>query len=123
MRSSAYRFQIALSFPGEHRLRVEKIAVRLADQVGRNRILYDQWHRAEFARPNLDTYLTQLYYKESLLLLFFLSAEYVKKQWCGLEWRIGRELIKEEEDDRLMLLRLDSAEIPGIYSIDGYLDV
>ena len=51
------RFRVALSFPGEHRERVEKIAEALAGRLGRERVLYDRWYAAEFARPNLDTYL------------------------------------------------------------------
>jgi hypothetical protein len=67
-------------------------------------------------------YLPQLY-QQSRLLVFFLSSFYASKQWCGLEWRVGRELLKQQEDERLMFLRLDQADIPGLYSIDGYLDI
>src|SRR3984885_8899256 len=118
-----FSFQIALSFPGEHRSRVEKIANILAGSFGRERILYDAWHRSEFARPNLDVYLPKLYHEQSLLLVFFLCGAYVQKEWCGLEWRAGRDLLKQRQDDRLMLLRLDAADIPGLYPIDGYLDI
>jgi hypothetical protein len=115
--ANTFRFQVALSFPGGYRARVEKIAEVLADRLGRGKILYDKWYGAEFARPNLDVYLPELYHKESLLLVFFLSSEYVTKEWCGLEWRAGRDLLKQGEDDRLMFLRLDHADIPGLYSI------
>ena len=85
--------------------------------------MYDKWHQAEFARPNLDVYLPKLYHDRSFLLVFFLCGEYAAKEWCGLEWRAGRDLLKKREDDRLMFLRLDRADIPGLYSIDGYLDI
>jgi hypothetical protein len=68
-------------------------------------------------------YLAKLYHEQSLLLVFFLCAEYVQKDWCGLEWRAGRDLLKKDQNDRLMFLRLDREEIPGLYSIDGYLDI
>ena len=55
--------------------------------------------------------------------MFFLCGDYVQKEWCGLEWRAGRDLLKQKEDDRLMFLRLDRADIPGLYSIDGWLDI
>jgi hypothetical protein len=120
---SEYRFQIALSFPGEHRARVEHIAEILSTTLSRDAILYDRWHAAEFARPNLDVYLPDLYHEQSGLIVFFLCRAYAQKEWCGLEWRAGRDLLKHREDHRLMLLRLDDAEIPGLYSIDGYLDI
>lgn len=37
------RFRVALSFPGEHRERVEKIAEALGEKLGRDRVLYDKW--------------------------------------------------------------------------------
>jgi hypothetical protein len=119
----AYRFQVALSFPGEYRDRVERIAHLLAEKLGQERVLYDSWYRAEFARPNLDTYLPLLYYKQSRLLVFFLCKNHADREWTGLEWRAGRDLLKRREDDRLMLLRLDASDIPGLYSIDGYIDI
>jgi len=121
--SSQYRFQIALSFPGETRHRVEKIAEILSASVPKTAILYDKWLRAELARPGLDVYLTSLYRIDSLLLVFFLCEDYAHKEWCGLEWRIARDLIKQKQEHRLMPLRLDDAQIPGFHSIDGYLDI
>ncbi len=121
--SKQFRFQVALSFPGEHRARVEKIAQVLRATLGQEKILYDKWHRAEFARPNLDLYLPKLYREQSNLLVFFHCGEYVNKEWCGLEWRVGRDLLKQKEDDRLMLLKLDDAAVPGLMSIDGSLDI
>jgi hypothetical protein len=117
------RFRIALSFPGEHRSRVESIANMLAASLGREKILYDKWHAAESARPNLDTYLSKLYHDESDLITIFLCKEYDQKEWCGLEWRACRDLLKRKQDARLMFLRLDDADMPGLYSIDGYLDI
>ena len=54
------RFRVALSFPGEHRPRVEKVADALARNLGRERVLYDRWYAAEFARPNLNIHLADL---------------------------------------------------------------
>jgi len=36
---------------------------------------------------------------------------------------VGLDLVKKREDERLMFLRLDDAEIDGLYSGDGYLDI
>jgi hypothetical protein len=82
----ARRFTIALSFPGEHRDFVEKAASCLAGQIGRERVLYDRYHEAEFARPDLDVYLPNLYATESELIVIFLCPDYAKKRWCKLEW-------------------------------------
>ncbi len=117
------RFRVALSFPGEHRPRIEKIAEALANRLGREKVLYDRWYAPEFNRPNLDTYLSSLYHDDSDLVAVFVCKEYNAKEWCGLEWRACRELLKQKQDARLMFFRLDNADIPGLYSIDGYQDI
>ncbi|MBM3756957.1 MAG: TIR domain-containing protein, partial [Acidobacteria bacterium] len=123
MSTSSRRFRVALSFPGEHRARVKAIAELLGKQLGERHVLYDQWHQAEFARPNLDIYLPRLYHDASDLIVFFFCAAYSQKEWCGLEWRAGRDLLKGKQDDRLMFLKLDKADIEGLYSIDGYIRI
>src|SRR5688572_29682392 len=115
------RFRVALSFPGERRDFVSQVADYLAAVIGREAVLYDKYHEAEFALPNLDTYLQQLYHDESELTAVFLCADYDRKQWCGLEWRAIRDLIKQRLDDAVMPLRFDNTEIPGFFSIDGYI--
>jgi hypothetical protein len=43
-RVKANRFRVSLSFAGEHRPRVEKIAEVLASTLGRDKVLYDRWY-------------------------------------------------------------------------------
>jgi TIR domain len=117
------RFQVALSYPGEVRDRVSSIASILEGTLAREAIFYDRWYAGELARPNLDLYLQDIYKRHSELLVIVLCAEYEAKDWCGLEWRVVREVIKHREADRIMLLRLDDAPISGLLSIDGYLDI
>jgi len=45
------RFEIALSFPGEHRDYVKEVAAHLASAFGEERVLYDHFHDAEAAIP------------------------------------------------------------------------
>jgi hypothetical protein len=116
------RFAIALSFPGEARDRVAAIARYLAEHLGRDRVLYDQFHEAEFARPNLDVYLQDLYHDEAELNVVFLCKEYETKEWCGLEWRAIRDLLKHRRQ-AIMFLRLDDTPVSGVFSIDGYIDI
>jgi hypothetical protein len=76
---SPKRFRVALPFPGEYRGRVEKIAQALAGVLGRGKALYDRWHGAEFARPNLDVYLSRFYRDESERIVVFLCKAYDEK--------------------------------------------
>lgn len=123
LHASSRRFAISLSFPGEIRQTVEAIANILAGEIGYERVLYDRFIEAELARPNLDTYLTDLYEFQSDLLVAFLGTDYQNKEWCGLEARRIRNLIKTRQDDRIMLLRYDDTAVPGFLGIDGFLNI
>lgn len=119
------RFKIAFSFPGECRKIVSKIATGVADSFTKESILYDQFHRAEFAKPNLDNYLQNLYKNESELIVVFICADYNKKMWCNIEWRAIRELLNSKEaDDRILFIKYDDGEVNGVFNtIDGYIDL
>ena len=119
--ASRKRFRVALSFPGEHREFVRQVADSLSARLGRECVLYDDYYAAEFARPDLDTYLQGLYHKESELIAVFLCEKYEEKEWCHLEWRVVRELIKKRSTSAVMPLRFDMTEIPGLFSGDGYI--
>lgn len=118
--TSEKRFAVALSFAGENRSFIGGVAEHLAAVVGRQRVLYDKWYEAEFARPRLATYLQPLYHDQSELVVVFICANYERKEWCGLEWDAVLDLIKTRQDDRIMLVRFDNTEIVGLYSTHGY---
>ncbi len=120
MSERSKRFRVALSFPGEQRTFMASVADRLATRLGRDRVLYDDFYTAEFARPDLDTYLQRLYHDESELIVVFVSEDYERKEWCGLEWRAIRDLIKKRQVESVMPCRFDMTEIPGLFSTDGY---
>lgn len=117
------RFAVGLTFPGESRGLVGSIARILKSKLGVDRILYDRFHEAEFARHDLDTYLERLYREECELVVVFLGSDYQRKEWCGVEWRAVRDLRKQGQKDRVMLLKLDSGPVDGLLSIDGYIDI
>lgn len=118
------RFSVAFSFPGEKRDYVKKVVAELRQlKMPRDQIFYDGFHTAELTVPNLDTLLQQIYNDDSELIVIFVSAEYEKKEWCGLEWRAIRDIIKHRRDEDVMPLRFDDTNVPGLFSIDGYVDL
>jgi len=83
-------------------------------------------HKADFARPDLDVYLPNLYRTESDLIVLFLCDDYAKKRWCKLEWRFIRQLIATADEGRIMFLSFDNiGAVPeiGILNGDGYLSI
>lgn len=119
---SKHTFQVALSFPGEDRALVEKIARALEVRRGKDSVFYDNNFQAQLAKPGLDLVLQDIYRKRSKLVVAFLSERYDKKKWCGLEFRAIRELIFDQEHDRIMYFRTDDADVKGVLRTDGYID-
>jgi ribosomal protein L10 len=122
MTTATRRFQVALSFPGEHRPLIAQIAECLASHIGKDAVFYDKYHEAELASENLDLKLQTIYHDESELLAIFLCAAYERKNWCGLEWRAIRDLMANRTTPARMFFRVDSGKVPGFFDgIDGYI--
>ena len=121
-RVAEIKFKVAMSFPGEKRSYVGAVVKSLRPEFSSDSIFYDFDYQAQLARPNLDTLLQHIYRKQSDLIVVFLCKEYAQKEWCGLEWRAVRDIIKSKQDDRVMFIRFDDAEIDGVFAIDGYFD-
>jgi hypothetical protein len=116
------RFRIALSFPGEYRAFAKEVANLLGETFCEDEVFYDDNFEAELARPDLDTYLQKIYHDDSELIVVFLCVEYEKKEWCGIEWRAIRDLIKRRKASQIMFVRFDDTRISGLFSIDGYVN-
>src|SRR5690348_16634202 len=99
---STKRFQVALSFPGEYREFVKQVADCLTASLEEKNVFYDRYYEAELARPDLDTYLQAIYHDQSELIVVFLCHEYEQKEWCGLEWRAIRDLLKQKQAASIM---------------------
>lgn len=117
------RFKVALSFPGEYRDYVAAVAEEVKKRLGNGAVFYDKDFTAQLARPNLDTLLQRIYISNSDLIVVFLCTDYERKEWCGIEWRAIRQIIKNKNDHAIMFMRFDAADVSGSMSIDGYVDL
>jgi hypothetical protein len=116
------KFKVALSFLGQKRAYVSKVADALRSALEDDALFYDFDYQSQLAIPNLDSLLQKIYRENSELIVVFLSAEYANKEWCGLEWRAIRDIIKSKANERIMFVRFDNAQVDGVFSIDGYID-
>lgn len=119
---TSHSFDVAFSFPGEVRTYVESIAVELEKAIGPNSYFYDNNYKAQLARPSLDTVLQDIYRNRSRLVVVFLCEKYQEKEWCGIEFRAIKEIIKEREHERVMFIKMDEGKVDGVFSTDGYID-
>lgn len=117
-----HEFAVGLSFPGEARATVEKVAEELERRIGPDSYFYDNNYVSQLARPSLDTLLQDIYRRRSKLIVVFLSSDYQRKEWCGLEFRAIREIIMERDNRRIMFMRTDDGPVEGVFKTDGYVD-
>lgn len=115
-------FDVALSFPGEARSLVEPIAIALERNIGPNSYFYDNNYVSQLARPALDTLLQDIYRNRSKLIVVFLSGDYQRKEWCGVEFRAIKEIIMERDHKKIMFVRMDEGPVDGVFKTDGYVD-
>jgi hypothetical protein len=117
-----HMFDVAFSFPGEVREFVESIAAILEREIGPNTYFYDNNYKSQLARPSLDTLLQDIYRNRSKLIVVFLCEKYQEKEWCGIEFRAIRDIIKEREHTKVMFIKLDDGQVNGVFGVDGYID-
>lgn len=119
----ARRFRVALTFNGKRRAYVKNVAAALASRLDRSLILFDDFHRAEWARSDLGAILPQLYLEESDLVVAILDDDYREGDWCGLEWNAVLGLLKRKQSAAVMLTRFAKAEPVELCGMAGYLDL
>jgi hypothetical protein len=66
--------------------------------------------------------LQGIYRTRSKLIVIFLSSDYQRKEWCGVELRAIQDIILERGYDRIMFVRTDDGEVDGVFKTDGYID-
>lgn len=119
---SNHRFDVSFSFPGEVRSYVESIAAGVERIIGPNSYFYDNNYKAQLARPSLDTLLQDIYLNRSKLIVVFLCQKYQEKEWCGIEFRAIKEIIKAKQNLKVMFIKMDEGKVDGVFSNDGYID-
>ena len=117
------RFRIAFSFAAEKRNYVAEVARVLANRLGAEQVLYDRFHEAEFARPDLAFRLQDLYFAETELLVVVLCRNYDRRAWLGLEWSAIYDRLRKQQTRDVVLCRFDRVEGVGLYGLAGFIEL
>ena len=112
------RFAIAVSFPGEHRSFVLNVVKRLAEELGRERVFYDEWYEGELVGIDGDLKLRRYYREQSEIVVPFFS-KYYQKKWCEIEWHAIRAMLLDRRaEDAVVPVDMDGTQIEGWESVD-----
>ena len=111
-------FDIALSFAGEDREYVDKVATILKSRGVS--VFYDKYEEANLWGKNLYDYLTDIYSNKAFYSIMFISQYYKEKMWTNRERQAMQSRAFQENQEYILPARFDDTEIPGLLSTIGY---
>ena len=116
------KYHVALSFAGEDRRYVEKVAKQLASK-GVD-VFYDKFEEASLWGKNLYTYLRDIYENKALFTVMFVSEEYKNKLWTNHERESAQARAISESSEYILPAFFDEAvEVPGLLKTTGHISL
>jgi len=122
-RHSGHKFlpyEVALSFAGEDRPYVRRVAEAL--RRSHIRVFYDEYEQASLWGKDLYDHLDEVYRKKARFCLLFVSKHYRSKVWTSHERQSAQARAFKERKSYILPVRLDGTDIPGIRSTVAYID-
>lgn len=120
MSTSAGAYEAALSFAGEQREYVQRVAAGL--EAAGVRYFFDERAAIDMWGEDLAVYLDRVYRQGSRFVVIFVSANYASKVWPRVEFRSALARAIEERGPYILPVRFDDTELPGLLPTVGYLD-
>jgi hypothetical protein len=118
-----HKYHVALSFAGEDRDFVEKVATQL--KVSGVKVFYDKYEEVNLWGKDLYTHLKEVYEKRAVFTVMFISEHYKDKLWTNHERKAAQARAFEEIDREYILpVFFDKAiEVPGLTKTTGYISL
>lgn len=116
-----YKYDVTLSFAGEDREYVEKVAQILIDNG--TKVFYDKFEEVDLWGKDLGIHFDFIYRKSAKYCIPFLSANYKKKLWTNLEIRTAIARAIQSNEEYILPVRFDDTEIEGIRPTISYVDL
>jgi hypothetical protein len=112
-------YDVALSFAGEDRDYVQKVAEALRERG--IRVFYDKYEQAALWGKDLYAFLGDVYQRKARLCLMFVSGNYALKAWTSHERKAAQARALMEATEYILPVRLDDTEVPGLNPTVGYI--
>lgn len=114
-------YDIAMSFAGEDREYVDKVASALL-QKG-IKVFYDKYEQVGLWGKDLYQHLDNVYQHKAKYTVVFISEHYNNKLWTNHELKSAQARAFTENEEYILPVRFDNTAIPGIRPTIGYLDL
>lgn len=120
-RGKPFDYDVCLSFAGEERSYVEKVADSLRNRGCR--VFYDEHEVASLWGKDLYTHLDYVYGSAARYCVLFASKNYAKKLWTAHERQSAQARAFSEHSEYILPARFDDTQIPGLRETTGYVDL
>jgi hypothetical protein len=118
--SPVERYDVALSFAGEDREYVERVAQGLRE-FGVS-VFYDRFEEARLWGEDLYVHLSDVY-ASARYTVMFVSEHYAAKVWPNRERQAAQARALQERAASILPARFDDTEVPGLLPTVGYVDI
>lgn len=116
-----YKYDITLSFAGEDREYVDKLARILVDSDVK--VFYDKFEEAELWGKDLGIHFEFVYRRSAKYCIPFISVNYERKIWTNYEIRNAISRAIETKEDYILPAKFDDTQIDGLRTTIGYIDL
>ena len=114
-----FTYDVALSFAGEDRIYVERIADLLVEQG--LKIFYDKFEVANLWGKDLYQYLSDIYKNKAEFCVIFISRYYKEKNWTRHELKSAQNRAFIDNREYILPIFIDEVELDGMNSTVGYI--
>ena len=116
------KYHVALSFAGEDRDYVKRVAAKLtAEGVD---VFYDEFEEAALWGKNLYTHLREVYEEKALFTVMFISEHYKNKMWPSHERESAQARAIGSNQEYILPAFFDtSVKVPGLLKTIGHISL
>ena len=119
--TTSFEYDVCLSFAGEDRNYVRKVANALKSKG--IRVFYDEYAQVDMWGKDLYVHLDEIYQNTARFCVLFASKHYAKKVWSNHERQSAQARAIRQHAEYILPAKFDNTQIPGLRSTIGYLDL
>ncbi|HWQ92239.1 MAG TPA: TIR domain-containing protein [Clostridia bacterium] len=120
-RPSKFDYDVCLSFAGEDRTYVSRLADALRERGVR--VFYDEYEKVALWGRDLYVHLNDVYDRLARYCVVFISKHYKRKLWTNHERQAAQERAFRDHADYILPARFDDTALPGLRDTVGYIDL
>jgi hypothetical protein len=117
----AFAYDVCLSFAGEDRAYVNRVATYLKSQDVR--VFYDRFEQTTLWGKDLYAHLDEIYRNKARFCVMFISEAYGRKLWTNHERQSAQARAFRNPQEYILPARFDDTPIPGLRETAGYIDL